>query len=186
MSATLAPFGFLPSYHETGLERAKKRTIASGYGTNIFKNSPVILNTNGTVTAGTAAADLLGVFVGVDYIDSTGKPTYSTFWPAGTVATLINAWVVEDPKTIYHVQADGTVAQSAVGDEVDMTNVGAGSTANGLSTCTVSATPAGAGVQGQFRIVGFANFVDNAAGDAFPILEVEIARLHGVSNKVAV
>mgnify|MGYP000390794777 FL=1 len=74
MSATSAPFGFRPAYNPIGLDRAKKYAIAAAYGTQINKGMPVILNTNGTVVAGTAAADLLGVFAGCEYVDATGKP----------------------------------------------------------------------------------------------------------------
>lgn len=183
MSAVSAPFGFRPAYNPIGLDRAKKYTIATGYGTAIYKWQPVILNTNGTVTAGTAAADLLGVFIGCEYTDGTGRPIYSQSWPAGTAATNIVAWVADDPNNVYEVQADGSVAQTAIGDETDVSNVTAFS--GGLSQCTASATLAGASSQGQFRIVGFGQQTDNAPGDAFTILQVQIARHHFIANKTA-
>lgn len=184
MSATNAPFGFRPAYNPIGLDRAKKYTIASGYGTAINKWAPVILNTNGTITAGTAGADIKGVFIGCEYLDSTGRPAYSTFWPAGTTGTSIVAWVADDLNNVYEVQADGSVPQSAIGDECDVSNVN--SAASGLSQATVSATLAGAGAQGQFRIVGFGQQVDNTPGDAFTILQVQVARAQDSANKVAI
>jgi hypothetical protein len=186
MSATSAPFGFRPTYHPTGMDRAKRYTIASAYGTAILKNQPVILNANGTVTAGTAAADLLGVFAGCEYTDATGKRNVSPNWPAGTVATDIWAWVYDDPTDVFEVQADGSLAATCIGDQADVSNAAAGSTSTGLSAATLSATLAGAGVQAQFRIVGIAPYVDNAAGDAFTIAQVQIARHQFVSNKVAI
>lgn len=186
MSATSAPFGFRPVFHPTGNTRGKPFTIASGYGTTIYKNMPVILNTNGTITAGTAAADILGTLVGVEYTDSTGKPTYSNYWPASTVATNITAYVNDDPDTVYEVQADGSIAQTAIGDQADISNATNGSTSTGLSSCTLSATLAGAGVQAQFRIVGFGQAPDNAIGDAYTVVQVQLARSQFVSNKVAI
>ena len=186
MSATSAPFGFRPAYQPTGLDRAKKYTIASAYGTAIYKGMPVILNTNGTIVAGTAAADLLGIFAGVEYTDAQGKPNYSNFWPAAQVGTNIVAWVYDDPSNVYEVQADGSIAQAGVGDQADVSNVGTGSSTTGLSTATLSSTLAGAGVQAQFRIVGFGQQLDNAPGDAFTIVQVQIARQQYISNKVAV
>jgi len=186
MSATSAPFGFRPAYNPIGLERAKKYTIASAYGTAIYKNKPVILNTNGTIVDGTAAADLLGVFAGVEYTDNTGKPTYSNFWPAGQVATNITAWVYDDANEVYEVQADGSIPATAIGDQADMSNATAGSTQTGISAATLSATLAGAGVQAQFRIVGFSQALDNTPGDAFTVVQVQIARHQYVANKVAV
>lgn len=187
MSATSAPFGLRPAYNPIGLERAKKYSIASAYNTAIYKGSPVILNTNGTIVIGTTAADLLGVFAGVEYVDSTGKPTVSNYWPASTVATQITAWVYDDPNEVYEIQADGSIAQTAVGDQADLSaSPGSGSASTGLSTATLSASLAGAGVQAQFRIIGFGQQVDNLPGDAFTIVQVQLARHQFVSNKVAV
>lgn len=187
MSLTNAPFGFRPAYHPSGLDRARKYTIAAAYNTAIYKGQPCILNTNGTVTVGAAAADLMGIFAGVEYIDATGKPTLSTFWPASqavAAGTTPTAWVWDDPDIVYEVQADGSVAQTAIGDQADVSGVS--NNANGMSTCTLSATLAGAGVQAQFRIVGFGGALDNVPGDAFTVVQVQLARSQFVSNKVAV
>jgi hypothetical protein len=189
MSATSTPFGFRPVYHPTGLDRGKKYTIASAYGTAIYKGQPCILNTNGTVTVGTAAADLLGIFMGVEYIDATGKPWVSTYWPASTAVlsgTVPTAWVSDDPDVVYEVQSDGSIAQTAIGDQADVSNVGNFNSGTFTSTCTLSATLAGAGVQAQFRIVGFGQQVDNLPGDAFTIVQVKLARSQFIANKVAI
>lgn len=186
---TLAPFGFRPAFHPSGLDRAMKYAIAAAYGTAIYKGSPVILNTNGTVVIGTAAADLLGIFAGVQYVDATGKPCYSNYWPAGQTlltGTVPEAWVYTDPDIVYEVQADGSIPQTAIGDQADVTNVGSGSTSTGLSTATLSSTLAGAGVQAQFRIVGFGQQLDNAPGDAYTVVQVQLARSQYVANKVAI
>lgn len=189
MTAALAPFGFRPAYNPIGLERAKKYTIAGGYVNAIYKGMPVILNTNGTIVAGTAAADLVGVFAGCEYVDATGKPNVSPFWPAAQAIqanTVPVAWVYDDPNEVYEVQSDGSIAQTAVGDQADVSNVTNGSVATGLSASTLSATLAGVGVQAQFRIVGFGQQVDNVPGDAFTVVQVQIARHQYIANKVAV
>lgn len=193
MSATNAPFGFRPAYFPTGRERAKKYAVASAYGTQMQKGQPCILNTNGTVTVGTAAADLLGILAGFEYTDANGKPWVSTYWPAGQTVlsgTTPIAWVYDDPGIVYEVQADGSIAQTAIGDQADVSNVsataGVPSSGNVMSACTLSATLAGVGVQAQFRIVGFGQQVDNTPGDAFTIVQVQLARSQFVSNKVAV
>jgi hypothetical protein len=189
MSAVSAPFGFRPAYSPIGFDRAKKYTIASAYGTAILKGQPVILNTNGTITAGTAAADILGIFAGCEFIDASGKPNVSPNWPAAqaTLAgTVPTAWVYDDPENVYEVQADGSIAQTAIGDQADVSNAAAGSTVTGQSQATLSATLGGVGVQAQFRIVGFALNQDNAPGDAFTVVQVKIARHQFISNKVAI
>jgi hypothetical protein len=189
MSLASAPFGFRPSYHPSGLDRASKYAITGAYASVIYKGMPVILNTNGTIVQGTAAADLLGVFAGCEYIDGSGKPTVSNYWPAAQAVlagSVPVAWVYDDPDIVYEVQADGSVPAAAVGDQADVSNVTAGSTSTGLSAATLSATLAGAGVQAQFRIVGFGQYVDNTPGDAFTIVQVKLARSQFVANKVAI
>lgn len=189
MTATAAPFGFRPSYHPTGLDRGIRRTIASAYGSNIFKGSPVILATTGAITIGTAAADLLGIFNGVEYIDTNGKPNYSPYWPAGqTVQTgsAPAAYVWEDALIVYDVQANGPLAATSVGDQADVVNPGNGSTQTGTSTAALSTTLAGAGAQAQFRIMGLSLGQDNAWGDLFTIVQVQLARHQFVANKVAI
>jgi len=189
MTASAAPFGFRPAFHSTGLDRAKRRTVAGGYASAIYKGSPVILNTNGTLNIGTAAADLLGIFAGCEYVDATGKPTYSPFWPAAQAIfpnTTPIAYVWEDFDTMFEVQANGPVPQTAIGDQADVVNPGNGSTLTGQSTAALSSTLAGAGAQAQFRIEDIAPYVDNAAGDAFTIVRVKLARSQFIANKVAV
>lgn len=186
MSATSAPFGMRPIYHPTGLDRAAVYPIGTGYASAIYKGSPVILNTDGTLNIGTTAADILGVFDGVEYVDSTGKPTKSNFWPASTTATSVVAYVWDTPTVVYEIQSDGSIAATAVGDQADFVNPNTGSTSTGLSTATINHTLKGAGVQGQLRILGLGQAADNAWGDAYTVVQVQIARHQYVSNKVAI
>lgn len=192
MSASNAPFGMRPAFHPTGLDRAKAYTngIASGYATGILKFQPVFMNATGRVIAPVAAsgADYIGVFAGVDYIDAFGKPVASNQWVSGTVTlagTPVNVWVWDDPYIIYEIQADGSVPQNQ-GNQVDFSNVTAGSTFTGSSACTASATLKGTGVQGMLRIIDKGRQVDNDWGDAFTILQVQVARHQYVSAKTAV
>lgn len=190
MSATSAPFGLRPAYSQDGdAGNPRLYTIAGGYGTAIYKGMPVLPNTNGTVVAGTAAADWLGMFAGCEFIDATGKPNVSNFWPASQTIltnTVPKAWVKDDPNQVYEIQADGSIAQTALFDQADFTNVGTGSSLTGLSTATLNSTLAGAGVQGQMRIIGFSLAQDNAVGDAFTVVQVTNARHSFFANKVAI
>ena len=184
MSATAAATGLVPAYHPSGLDRATAFTILPTYATAIYKYDPVILAANGTVTVGTAAAALLGVFLGCEYVDATGKPTYSNYYPAAQAVqsgSVITAWVDTDLETVYEIQAVGQLsatlatAMAFVGDEADITYV-AGTAATGLSACNLNtAAMAGAGSQKQFRIVGFGLAPDNSPTDAYPVLRVTLA-----------
>ena len=189
MSSTSAPFGFRPSFHNSGQMRAKAYTIASTYAASIYSGDPVKLTDNGVIQLGTSDGTrsgttdgiaLLGIFAGCQYLDATGKPTISPFWPSGTTGTDIIAWVYDDPETLFDVQYDnpsaGTTVQTAVGEECDWVVASpGGSTATGLSNTKLTAIQA---TSGQFQITGFAYGVNDSLTDAFVVATVRINEHH--------
>ena len=189
MSSTSAPFGFRPSYHNSGQMRPKAYTIASTYAATIFSGDPVKLTDNGVVQLGTSdgtragtvdGISLLGIFAGCQYLDASGKPTISPFWPGGTTGTEIVAWVYDDPETLFDVQytnpSAGTTVQTAVGEECDWTVASpGGSTQTGLSNCQLTAIQA---TSGQFQITGFAYNINDSLTDAFVQVNVRINEHH--------
>ena len=123
MGTVANPSGFALRRHPSGQTRAKSYAIDAGYTTAIGYGDAVILNTNGTVTVGTANADLLGVFAGCEYIDPTGKPCVSKNWPGTAGCTNIVAWVYDDPENEFEVQASAAASgyvQAAIGDQADL------------------------------------------------------------------
>jgi len=189
MSSTSAPFGFRPSYHNSGQMRPKAYTIASTYAANIFSGDPVKLTDNGVIQLGssdgtrtgtTDGVSLLGIFAGCQYLDATGKPTISPFWPSGTTGTEIVAWVYDDPETLFDVQynnpSPGTTVQTAVGEECDWTVASpGGSTQTGLSNTYLTAIQA---TSGQFQITGFAYSIFDSITDAYVQVTVRINEHH--------
>ena len=187
MSSTSAPFGFRPSFHNSGQMRPKAYTIASTYAANIFMGDPVKLVDAGTIQLGTSdgartgtvdGISLLGIFAGVEYTDSLGKPCVSNFWPTGTAATNITAYVFDDPETLFDVQyanpgTPGTdTVQTAVGEECDWVPTAAGgSTSTGLSSTSLTAIMA---TSGQFQITRFALFPNDSLTDAYVTATVRI------------
>lgn len=194
MSSTSAPFGFRPSYHNSGQMRPKAYVIASTYAANIFSGDPVKLTDNGVIQLGTSdgtrsgttdGITLLGIFAGCQYLDASGKPTISPFWPSGATGTEIVAWVYDDPETLYDVQytnpSAGTTVQTAVGEECDWTVASpGGSTQTGLSTTQLTAIQA---TSGQFQITGFAYNINDSLTDAYVQVTV---RLNEAAYKAAV
>jgi hypothetical protein len=188
MSNIAAPFGFRPIYHPTGLDRGILRYIAAAYASVLYKGMPVSLNTNGTIQQAAGGADILGIFVGCEFIDANGKPNYQNFWPAGQTVqagTQPRAYVWEDPATVFEVQAAGPIPLTAIGDQADASNITAGNAMTGLSQATLGSL-VGVGVQGQFTILDISHFEDNSPGDLFTIVQVKIARHQLVANKVAI
>lgn len=180
MTQTAAPFGFRPVDHVAGgLGRHKvlRGGIASGYGTTIRYYDPIAVNANGTLTIATPGSAFAGVFLGCDY-DAPGRSNRgSRIWPAGQVASNIVAYFMSDAGIEFQVQANGSLASTAVGDEANWVT-GAG-TAAGYSTAALGAL-VGAGNTGDFRIVGLVESPDNNWGDPFPIVRVTMNRVAGL------
>jgi hypothetical protein len=186
MSATSAPFGLRPAFHPSGLDRAQALAngIPSAYNTAILKGQPVryqttvIGGTLGTICPATTSGAWVGAFAGVEFTDTTGRARVSNYWPANTAYTAgtCTAYFYNDQNIVYEIQADGSMAQTTIGNEFNFTNVAAGSTTTGLSQATLgSATAVGNGSQGQMRVVDIAPYPGNDWGDAYTIVRVVCA-----------
>lgn len=189
MALTASPFGFVLRKNPTGQSRANTYKIASGYGTAIGYGDPVLLNTDGTLNIATAGNDFIGIFAGCQYIDATGKPTYSKNWPASTVATDIVAYVYDDPENVYEVQVGATgtgYVQTAIGAQANLVTAAPNAT-TGQSTSYLNATLIAAASQGNFRIVGFgSDGLYDATTNPFPTVLVQVATHQFVANKTAI
>lgn len=192
MSSVSNPFGCRPAYSPQGMAAARGYVagILSGYNTNILKYQPVKLNTSGNLIVAAAADDIVGIFAGVTWTDAQGVPHSSDMWTAGTVyngtASPVYAWVWDDPNMVFSIQADGSIAALGTGAQVNFSNITAGSSTTGLSSCTAGASTLSTSAQKQLRIVALDPSIGNAWGDAFTIIQVQIAQHQYVSNKVAV
>jgi hypothetical protein len=180
MSSTNAPFGLRPAFHPSGLDRATALAdgILSTYSTDILKGQPVKFASTGVIQVAAAGDAFAGAFAGVEWTDTTGRRRVSNNWPANTAYQTGSciAYFYNDPNIVYEIQAAGSLAQSSVGDEADLSNTTAGSTTTGLSQCTLSTTLAGAGNTAQMRIINLAPYPDNAWGDNYTIVRATIAK----------
>jgi hypothetical protein len=182
MSATNAPFGLRPAFHPSGLDRAQALAggIPSAYNTDILKGQAVLyVAGSGTIEPVNATGDALsGAFAGVEWTDTTGRRRVSNYWPANTAYQTGScvAYFYNDPNIVYEIQADGSVAQTSIGLDANLSNFAAGSNVTGLSQATLNASILSTGVQGQVQILDLAPYVDNAWGDNFTIVRVQVAR----------
>lgn len=185
MSSTNAPFGFRAAYSPSGTIREMAGTIASGYNTDIYTGQPVKMGSDGTIQVAAAGEALIGTFAGCQYLPSGAqRPVVSPSWPANTGATQIVAFYTMDPYLVYEIQADGSITQAEVGQQADFTNV-ANSNGLGYSTCTMDAATHDSGNY-QLRIVGIANGINNAPGDAYTVVQVQIADHQYVATRNAI
>ena len=196
MSSTNAPFGLRPAFHPFGLDRAQALAngITSAYSTNILKGQPVAYSASAGVivpiTANSTQATWSGAFAGVELTDTTGRRRVSNYWPANTAYTTGScvAYFYNDQNIVYEIQADGSMAQTTIGNEYLFTNVTAGSTTTGLSQATLGASSAvGNGNPGQMRVVDLGQGVDNAWGDSYTVVRVvnSASQFFGTVNAIA-
>ena len=123
----------------------------------------------------TTSGAWVGAFAGVQWTDTTGRARVSNYWPANTAYTAGTcvAYFYNDINIVYEIQADGTLAQTSIGDEYPFSNVTVGSTTTGLSQCTLNrASPAAADATSQMRVVDIAPYPGNDWGDAYTIVRV--------------
>jgi hypothetical protein len=180
MATTATPYGLRPINEVSGLPYAgatRKLPIASGFATNIFYGSVVVIAANGTIQlmtdVGSAAdpfpAGTIGVFMGCSYTDAVMGFVNRQFWPASQVAGDALAFIVDDPNVAFQVQGDNTMAQATLGMNAPLSNVQSGttgSTATGNSNVALDATTAATtGI--AFRVVDFIDAPGSAVGDAF-------------------
>jgi hypothetical protein len=119
--------------------------IASGYATDIFYGDVVKLVSTGTlnIDSGTTTATPVGVFLGCSYTDPTFGKVFRQYFPTGTVASDIVAYVQDDPDALFKVAAvSGTTVIAApsrtfVGNNAALVQ-NAGSTTTGNSGVAVT------------------------------------------------
>jgi hypothetical protein len=126
-----------------------------------------------TGSAGSATnTGSIGVFVGCSYVNAQGQTIFSQYYPANALNAI--AFVVDDDRAVFQVQANNTVAASALGTNVFLAaaqSTSTGSTTNGNSTTAVSASSVA--TSAAFRIVGFVNNAQSQVGDAYTDLLVK-------------
>lgn len=176
-------------------------------GESFFQYQPVGLTASGQLTiaaqAATSVPAVYGVFDGVEYTTAEGRRTLGKNASKATLdaATDIVFWIFQDPALVYEVQVNGSATSAAIGSQYDFDTT-AGSTVtdgyvigvggSGFSTTALLATPVSSGGQGQVRVVGLGREVAypagelNAWGDAFTIVQVQIANNSFVYPKAAV
>jgi hypothetical protein len=195
MASTATPYGFRAVNELGGLPYAgSTRSFPlnpAGYAVNIFNGSLVYVAATGylqLVTAtgadattnyfptgsGSSATNTgsIGVFVGCSYVNAQGQTIYSQYYPANSLNAI--AFVVDDDRAVFAVQANGAVTAAELGTNVFLANIqstSTGSTTNGNSNVAVSSSSTAS--TAAFRIVGFVNNAQSQVGDAYTDLLVK-------------
>lgn len=191
MATTAAPFGMRPvqnlaaRYNTQGFNTYN---IASGYAVDIFFGDVVQLVTAGTIEkdTGTTTATPIGIFLGCEY--TTPDLNYRVWaqrWIANTVDSNARALVLDDPDAVFQMQADGAVAQTALGANAAIVQ-GTGSTVFGISRNSLDASSVATTATLPLRIVGFYQGPESTPGDAFTDLLVKWNAGHQLTNTTGV
>lgn len=150
--------------------------IASGTAANIFFGDVVRVSSDGVIVkeTGTTTVDaggVVGVFMGCQFTNaSTKQLQFQQFYPTGTVADDILAFVADDPDQLFKVTAvsSGTTVaffgQTLIGSNVALVQ-NAGSTLSGNSAVAIDGSSAAATASLPIRIVDVVPDTANADGD---------------------
>ena len=192
MASTATPSGAEPigTLSASGSFTGKMRSIAiaASYATNIFYGDFVKLVSSGTVEkdSGTATLTPVGIFVGCSYTDPTsGQYVNSQYWPASNAATDAVAHVIDDPNVLFRMQADGSVAQTNLGNNAGVVQT-AGSTSIGRSKNALDQSTLATTNTLPLRVVDFVDGPDSAVGDAFTDVICKFNAGHQYGNTTGV
>ena len=182
MAAVAAPYGLRAVNHLGGTPYAgstRMYPIGTGLAQNIYYGDVVNVlatglltqsQTTGAAGVGTAfLAGTVGVFVGCTYTDpGSNQVVFRQNWPTGTVTADAQAYVVDDPGAIFQIQANGTLAQAALGACAFFAAAQGAATGNLLSgNSTTALSNAVTVAQDAFKIVGFVDSPTSTVGDLF-------------------
>jgi len=149
-----APYGLIPVNLLGGQVfsgSTRQIPIQTAHGTSIYFGDVVLMSSNGCITTAVLTAttvNVVGVFMGCSYINSSNQRIYGQYYPALTTGTpdttsAITAYVADDPDLVMKtaiVSGTTTVAQATranlVGGNVSLV-VNAGSTTTGNSAHAV-------------------------------------------------
>lgn len=167
----LRPYRMLGSGANTNGDVVYNIQTAATAGTSsvIYQGTPVIPLANGMIDVVGAAAGgtvpLLGAFLGCNYIDLTGKPKWSPYWP-GTASVMANsvatATVSANPDQTFLINCDAAAADSIIHTNANFATATTGSTTSGLSAGELAVSTATTTNTLNLRILGFEDTPSNS------------------------
>lgn len=160
----LRPYKMLGAGANTNGVMSFSIQTASTAGTSsvIYEGTPVIPLANGLVDIVGAAAGgtvpLLGAFIGCEYTDLNGVPTFANKWPgtssvkSGTAATAL---VAAHPDQLFLINCDAAAADSLIHANANFGTATSGNTTTGKSSAELAVSTANTTNTLNLRIIGF-------------------------------
>lgn len=163
------PAGLQPVRHLTGgmPNRLSRYHIEPELAANLFRGDAVIPTATHKriTTPGNDNVRLQGVFQGCTFILPDGEPKYEKVWRSGQkvqTGSTPDAFVYDDPKTLFMVQCDGAFALADIGAFANLTR-GTGNALTGLSGHELQSASIGSGA--NLKIYDYVRTPDNEVGD---------------------
>jgi hypothetical protein len=178
MASTSAPFGLRPVYSPSGVVRPTVYSIATGYATAIYQNQPVKL-VDGQLEAAAVGDRFIGTFQGVEWTDSDGRRRISNKWTASTAGTDIVATATLDPSIVYEIQSNAAMDATTIGAQYDF-SAASGNATVGNSTQMLDV--ASIANNASLRVIGITPGPNNAWGDTYVIVQVQISEHQNVAD----
>lgn len=183
----LRPYRMLGSGANTNGDSVYKiqTSATAGSANAIYQGSPIIPLANGMIdrvgNANGGTVPLLGVFLGCNYVDLTGKPRWSPYWP-GTASVKANteatAFVVSDPDAVFLINCDAAAADALVHANANFATAQSGSTVTGLSSAELAVSTADTTNTLNMRIIGFEDTPANSDAAAAGRLAIVLLNNH--------
>jgi len=178
MASTSSPFGLRPAYSPSGVVRPTAYEIDATYATTIYQYQPVKLN-NGYLEAAAVNDRFIGTFQGVEWTDTDGRRRVSNKWSAQSGATQIVAYATLDPSIVYEIQSNATMDVTTIGGQYDFTSA-SGNATTGLSSQMLDVSSLANNA--AFRVIGITPGPNNAWGDTYVIVQVQISEHQNVAD----
>ena len=188
-----APYGLIPVNLLGGQVfsgSTRQIPIQTAHGTSIYFGDVVLMSSNGCITTAVltvTTVNVVGIFMGCSYINSSGQRIYGQYYPSLTAGTpdtpsAITAYVADDPDLVMKtaiVSGTTTVAQATranlVGGNTALV-ANAGSTTTGNSAhCVLNSTATTAAI--PFKVV---DVVPDTAPATGSFVEVLVAWNQGI------
>lgn len=160
----LRPINMLGSGANTNgvVKYAIQTTATVGTSSVLYEGSPVIPLANGMIdivgNANGGTVPLLGAFIGCQYTDLNGTPTFANKWP-GTAAvksgTAAYALIASHPDQLFAINCDAAAADLLIHANANFATATTGNATTGMSAGELAVSTANTTNTLNLRIVGF-------------------------------
>jgi hypothetical protein len=146
-------------------------TGTAGTSSVIYEGTPVIPLNNGLIdivgNANGGTVPLLGAFLGCNYTDLNGTPTYANKWPgtaavmAGTEATAL---IASHPDQLFLINCNAAAADELIHENANFATATSGNATTGMSSGELAVSTADEGSGSDvlnLRIIGFEDSPSN-------------------------